>query len=34
VVVLPYLDGERTPNLPDASGAVLGLRHTTDPRPS
>ena len=32
VVVLPYLDGERTPNLPDASGAVLGLRHTTDPR--
>ena len=32
VVVLPYLDGERTPNLPDASGAVFGLRHTTDPR--
>lgn len=32
VVVLPYLDGERTPNLPDAAGAVFGLRHTTDPR--
>jgi xylulokinase len=32
VVMLPYLDGERTPNLPDASGAVFGLRHTTDPR--
>jgi len=32
VVVLPYLDGERTPNLPDAAAAVFGLRHTTDPR--
>ena len=31
VVVLPYLDGERTPNLPDASGAVFGLRHGTAP---
>jgi len=31
-VVLPYLDGERTPNLPDAAAAVFGLRHTTDPR--
>jgi len=31
VVVLPFFDGERTPNLPDASGSVFGLRHTTDP---
>jgi xylulokinase len=29
VVVFPYLDGERTPNLPRASGAIMGLRHTT-----
>lgn len=28
-VVLPYLDGERTPNLPDAAGMVTGLRHET-----
>lgn len=26
VTILPYLDGERTPSLPDASGAILGLR--------
>jgi xylulokinase len=32
VVVLPYFDGERTPNVPDAAGAVFGLRHDTDPR--
>ncbi len=32
VVTLPYFDGERTPNLPDAGGAVFGLHHTTDPR--
>jgi xylulokinase len=32
VVVLPYLDGERTPNLPNAAGSILGLRHGTDPR--
>ena len=25
VVVIPYFEGERTPNLPDAKGAVLGL---------
>ncbi|WP_037603648.1 xylulokinase [Streptacidiphilus rugosus] len=31
VVVLPYLDGERTPNLPAASGLVHGLRHDTTP---
>jgi xylulokinase len=29
VVVLPYLDGERTPNLPRAAGMVAGLRHST-----
>jgi xylulokinase len=29
VVVLPYLDGERTPNLPNAAGMVAGLRHAT-----
>ena len=32
VVVLPYFDGERTPNLPGAAAAVLGLRHDTNPR--
>jgi xylulokinase len=32
VVALPYFDGERTPNLPDASAAVFGLRHDTDPK--
>ena len=31
VVVLPYLDGERTPNLPDAAGAIFGLRRGTAP---
>ena len=29
VTVLPYLDGERTPNLPHATGTVTGLRHDT-----
>jgi len=29
VVVLPYLDGERTPNLPRAAGMVAGLHHAT-----
>lgn len=29
VVALPWLDGERTPNLPDAQAAILGLRHDT-----
>lgn len=28
-VVLPYLDGERTPNLPFAAGLLTGLRHDT-----
>jgi xylulokinase len=31
VVVLPYLDGERTPNLPNAAASITGLRHTTKP---
>ncbi|MCC5698170.1 xylulokinase, partial [Klebsiella pneumoniae] len=26
LVLLPYLDGERTPTLPDASGTLFGLR--------
>lgn len=26
VVLVPYLDGERTPNRPDATGSILGLR--------
>ena len=26
LTLVPYLDGERTPNLPDASGTLLGLR--------
>ncbi|MEU2744820.1 xylulokinase [Streptomyces collinus] len=29
VTLLPYLDGERTPNLPNASGLLCGLRHDT-----
>ena len=29
VVLLPYLDGERTPNLPDATGTLTGLRSDT-----
>ena len=32
VVVLPYLDGERTPNLPLASGTIRGLHHTSTPQ--
>ncbi|MGV9789065.1 xylulokinase [Streptomyces sp. NPDC003435] len=31
VTLLPYLDGERTPNLPHASGLLHGLRHDTTP---
>jgi xylulokinase len=31
VVVIPFLDGERTPNFPAASGIVVGLRHSTTP---
>jgi xylulokinase len=29
IVLLPYLDGERTPNRPDATGAITGLRTGT-----
>jgi xylulokinase len=29
VVLLPYLDGERTPNRPDATGVLSGLRSDT-----
>ena len=32
VIALPYLDGERTPNLPHATGMIVGLRHTTAPQ--
>jgi len=32
VVVLPWLDGERTPDLPGASGTIVGLRHSTTPQ--
>ncbi|MFD9904579.1 xylulokinase [Streptomyces sp. NPDC059063] len=31
VTLLPYLDGERTPDLPHASGLLHGLRHDTTP---
>ncbi|GAA3008500.1 xylulokinase [Streptomyces fulvorobeus] len=31
-VLLPYLDGERTPDLPLASGLLTGLRHDTTPQ--
>lgn len=29
ITLLPYLDGERTPDLPHASGLLHGLRHDT-----
>jgi xylulokinase len=32
VTFLPYLDGERTPNLPAAAGMLAGLRHATTPQ--
>ncbi|WP_298178393.1 xylulokinase [Saccharomonospora sp.] len=28
LTLLPYLDGERTPNLPDAAGSLFGMRRT------
>ncbi len=31
LVLLPYLDGERTPNLPDAAGTIGGLRNDVTP---
>ncbi len=30
-VMVPYLDGERTPNLPEASGSLYGLAFDTSP---
>jgi xylulokinase len=32
VVIAPYFDGERTPDLPAATATLSGLRHSTDPR--
>lgn len=32
LTVLPYLDGERTPDRPDATGWISGLRSTVEPR--
>jgi xylulokinase len=31
VTFLPWLDGERTPDLPAATGTLTGLRHDTEP---
>jgi xylulokinase len=31
VVLVPYLDGERTPNLPDATGTLAGLHSDVEP---
>ena len=36
LAMVPYLDGERTPNLPDATGSLLGMTgqpHPREPRP-
>lgn len=32
VVVMPFFDAERTPDLPQAAASVVGLRHDTSPR--
>jgi xylulokinase len=34
LVLVPYLEGERTPNLPDATGALHGLTLATATRPA
>ena len=34
VVLLPYLEGERTPNLPDATGSLQGLSIASATRPN
>ncbi|MDX3975534.1 xylulokinase [Shinella sp.] len=31
LVLVPYLDGERTPNLPDATGVLAGIRSDVEP---
>ena len=31
IVLVPYLDGERTPNRPDATGTLVGLRSDVEP---
>ncbi|MBO9124941.1 MULTISPECIES: xylulokinase [unclassified Rhizobium] len=31
LVLVPYLDGERTPNLPDATGILAGIRSDVEP---
>ncbi|MFW7355435.1 MAG: xylulokinase [Brucella sp.] len=31
LVLVPYLDGERTPNLPDATGILAGIRSNVEP---
>jgi xylulokinase len=31
VVLVPYFDGERTPNRPEATGSLLGLRNAASP---
>ena len=30
VTLVPYFDGERTPNLPDATGSLVGLRNSVE----
>ena len=32
VVALPWFDGERTPNVPNAAGTIAGMRHDTRPQ--
>ena len=32
VVALPWFDGERTPDLPNAAGTIAGMRHDTRPQ--
>jgi xylulokinase len=32
VVMVPYLDGERTPNRPSATGSLFGMRSDTEPQ--
>ena len=32
VIALPWFDGERTPDLPNAAGTIAGIRHDTRPQ--